>query len=238
MHFLITNDDGIGALGILALKRAIAEFPEHHFTVLAPHRERSQCGHQVTTHELLEVKQIGSQHYTCSGSPADCVRLALFGLKLPITHVISGINAGGNMGQDLPISGTAAAAREATFHGLPALAMSHYLVRGRSVHWDLVSSWAHQIIRHVIDWSDLQKGEFYNLNFPHLENPTSLHPEIVPTKPTQAPLPATFSLESSKEEGVQQYRYTGNYSERIHESGSDVDICFGGKISLSKIQVF
>ena len=121
MHFLLTNDDGIHAPGLAALAEAIRLRPDSTLTIVAPSTEQSQCGHRVTTREPITVTQHGADRYSVDGTPADCVRIALFALGLAPDFVISGVNAGGNLGQDLHISGTVAGAREAAFHGLPRL---------------------------------------------------------------------------------------------------------------------
>src|ERR1700734_3879163 len=116
MHFLLTNDDGIHAPGLAALERVIQALPGVTVTVFAPAAEQSQCGHRVTTREQFRVTRQAERRYSVEGTPADCVRAALYGFAIRPDFVISGINAGGNMGQDLYISGTVAAAREAAFH--------------------------------------------------------------------------------------------------------------------------
>ncbi len=115
MHFLLTNDDGIDAPGLAALEAAVRSLPGAQVSIVAPDSERSLCGHRVTTHQPIYVSPRGEGRYSTSGTPADCVRVALFGLGIRPDFVLSGVNAGGNMGQDLPISGTTASAREAAY---------------------------------------------------------------------------------------------------------------------------
>lgn len=124
---LLTNDDGAHDPGLLALKVALADLDD--IMVLAPERNRSAASHAITMHKPLRVLPVtladGSTGYTCSGTPADCVRLAAGGVlgRTP-NLVISGINAGHNLGTDTYYSGTVACAREAVIHGLPAIAVS------------------------------------------------------------------------------------------------------------------
>lgn len=127
MHVLITNDDGIHAPGLLALKQALAGVGE--VTVVAPERPRSACGHAVTLHKPLRLTRVkladGSEGRACNGTPADCVGLAVGGFAGPKPGlVVSGINLGPNLGWDLTYSGTVAAAMEAAIHGLPSFAIS------------------------------------------------------------------------------------------------------------------
>jgi 5'-nucleotidase len=127
MRILITNDDGILAPGLLALKAALSELGE--VTAIAPERPRSACGHAVTLHKPLRLSHVhlpdGSEGFACNGTPADCVALGVHGHAGPRPEVIvSGINLGPNAGWDLTYSGTVAAAMEAVIYGLPAVAVS------------------------------------------------------------------------------------------------------------------
>jgi len=127
MRIALTNDDGILAPGLLALKAALAPLGEA--VAIAPDRPRSACGHAVTLHKPLRVASValpdGSQGFSCNGTPSDCVGLALSGHVGPRPDlVISGINLGPNAGWDLTYSGTVAAAMEAAINGLPSFAIS------------------------------------------------------------------------------------------------------------------
>lgn len=127
MHILLTNDDGLTAPGLLALKQALA--PLARVTVIAPSRNYSAAGHRKTMHKPLRIDPApladGSEAWMCSGAPSDCVALALLGfVQDKIDLVVSGINPHYNIGQDLTYSGTVTAAFEASIFGLPGLAVS------------------------------------------------------------------------------------------------------------------
>src|SRR5262249_47980116 len=125
---LITNDDGVHAEGLLALKRALQAVGE--VTIVAPDRPRSACGHSITLHKPLRVGEHrladGSHAYSTTGTPSDCVTLAVLDLMrdAPPDLVVSGINHGPNLGWDLTYSGTVSAAMEATIMRLQAFAIS------------------------------------------------------------------------------------------------------------------
>lgn len=123
MQILVTNDDGIHSPGIAALAEALSSVGE--VFIVAPDRERSAIGHSLTLHAPLRADEIASNQFAVSGTPTDCVNLGIHGL-LPCRPdlVVSGINRGGNMGDDLTYSGTVAAAMEATLMGVPAFAIS------------------------------------------------------------------------------------------------------------------
>ena len=124
MKVLLSNDDGVHAPGIRALYDQLHDI--HTTTIIAPLEERSTTGHSLSLDKPLRIEKFDSSIYGCSGFPADCVQIGL-GQVLKNDRpdvVVSGINRGANLGQDLYYSGTVAAAREAAFHQVPALAVS------------------------------------------------------------------------------------------------------------------
>lgn len=123
MLILVTNDDGIHSPGILSLAEALTALGR--VVVVAPDRERSAVGHALTLHAPLRADEIREGYFAVSGTPTDCVNLGIHGLlKDRPTLVVSGINRGGNMGDDITYSGTVSAAMEATLMGVPAFAVS------------------------------------------------------------------------------------------------------------------
>src|SRR6266540_4131176 len=120
---VVTNDDGVHAPGLAALERALAELGEVY--VLAPEREQSACGHALTLHRPLRPHQLGERRFAVNGTPSDCVNLAVLGfLPAPPVLVVSGINHGANLGDDVTYSGTVSAAMEGTLLGVPSMAVS------------------------------------------------------------------------------------------------------------------
>ena len=148
MRFLLTNDDGIDAPGLAALGRAVASLGSA--TIVAPKHHHSGCSHQATTHRPLELTEMGDRHYALDGTPVDCARVGLAHLTVEIDWVISGINEGGNLGADVYMSGTVAAAREAALLGKPGIAISQYRSRRVEVDWDLAADWCRQIVERLI----------------------------------------------------------------------------------------
>jgi len=121
--FLVTNDDGYLAPGLRALSRALEDLGE--VVVVAPDREQSATSHSLTLHHPLRVRQTAENRYHVDGTPTDCVMLAVNALleRRP-DYAFSGINHGGNMGDDVSYSGTVSAAMEATLLGIPSVAVS------------------------------------------------------------------------------------------------------------------
>lgn len=123
VHILLSNDDGYLAPGLRILESFLSV--EHRVSVVAPERNRSGASNSLTLERPLRVHQADNGYYYVNGTPTDCVHLALTGLLQEEPDiVISGINAGANMGDDVLYSGTVAAAMEGRFLGLPAIAVS------------------------------------------------------------------------------------------------------------------
>lgn len=120
---LVTNDDGVFAPGLAALAEALAPLGDVY--VVAPDREQSTVGHALTLHRPLRVERLGERRFSVNGTPSDCVNLAVLGL-LPGEPrlVVSGINHGSNLGDDVTYSGTVSAAMEGTLLGVPSIAVS------------------------------------------------------------------------------------------------------------------
>ncbi len=123
MHILLSNDDGYLAPGIQALYKILK--PHYRVSVVAPDRERSAASNSLTLNQPLRIVYQQGDFYAIDGTPTDCVHLGLGGiLAHPVDMVISGINRGANLGDDVHYSGTVAAAMEGRFLGLPAIAVS------------------------------------------------------------------------------------------------------------------
>jgi 5'-nucleotidase len=224
---ILTNDDGWDAPGLAALRQAAASLGRCR--IVAPIGPMSGCGHRVTTHEPLVLTRPGDGCMVLAGTPADCVRLALHHLAPGPSWVLAGINAGGNLGTDIHYSGTVAAVREAAIHGIPGIALSHYIARGRVVDWRRAGEWAEAILRRLMaqPW---EPGTFWNVNFPHPEA-NRPDPDVVFCPLDPSPLPLRYSVEGDRS------LYTGDYQSRQRRPGSDVDVCFGGRIAVTLIQI-
>jgi 5'-nucleotidase len=224
---VLTNDDGIDAPGIVALERVVEEIGLGPYRVIAPSGPCSGCGHQVTTHGPIEYQVRDPRHVAVGGTPADCVRLALQTLAPDVRLVLSGINPGGNLGTDVFHSGTVAAVREAGLYGVPGIALSHYIARGRAIDWDRATRLSVGVIRSLLERPSTV-GFFWNVNLPHPPNLDDA-PELVDSPVDPSPLPLNYRIEGSKAS------YTGDYQGRARIEGSDVSVCFGGSIAISSV---
>jgi 5'-nucleotidase len=132
---LLTNDDGISAIGLNAMRRALLEVPGLELAVIAPDSNRSATARSITTRKPLWVEEVefadGSTGFATDGTPVDCVRFAALGLvEFEPELIVSGINQGSNLGDDITYSGTVAAALEGIVLGIPAIAVSQQANRG------------------------------------------------------------------------------------------------------------
>ena len=186
MKILLTNDDGIQAPGLEALYRHIAF--AHAPTIVAPDRERSAISHSINLHNPLRFRCLtlnGDQTgYAVNGTPADCVHLALEAMCSESPDVvISGINAGANVGANIHYSGTVAAAKEAALYGLPAIAAS---METPARAYDPAAAFLVRLAEVVVD-EGLPYGTFINVNFPCCEwegiaGVRYNHQELIPLK--------------------------------------------------------
>jgi 5'-nucleotidase len=178
MRVLLTNDDGIEADGLQALRRALLEVDDVELAVIAPDGNRSAMGRSITTRRPLWVEEVdfgdGTVGYATDGTPVDCVRFAKLGLieGFEAEVIVSGINHGANLGDDITYSGTVAAALEGVVLGLPAIAVSQQSSAreldfrlGRTFDFDVAA----QFIARVVDELDevpLRPGTLLNVNVP------------------------------------------------------------------------
>lgn len=225
MTIILTNDDGIDAPGIRALQQAITEAN----IIVAPSQQYSGCGHQVTTHRGMKLQRISNREYALDGTPADCTRMAINKIATNTKLVLSGINAGGNLGTDVYISGTVAAVREAAIHGIPGVAISHWIKRPLLIDWSVATRWTTRVLDDLLS-RPLPPGSFWNVNLPHLE-PDRPEPKIILCQPSIDPLPLQYRKEGDT------YYYQGKYSDRERAPGTDVDICFNGNIAVTLIRL-
>jgi 5'-nucleotidase len=160
---LVTNDDGIGSLGIQALARKLARLGT--VWVIAPDRERTAVGHALTLHKPLRLTLVKPRWFAVNGTPTDCVNLAVkHVLPRPPALLVSGVNRGVNLGDDVTYSGTVSAALEGAILGIPSIAMSQ---DGRNrFFFEAAADYALVVARAVLRHG-LPSGTLLNVNVPH-----------------------------------------------------------------------
>ncbi|AQV03112.1 5'/3'-nucleotidase SurE [Desulfococcus multivorans] len=228
MKVVLTNDDGIDAPGLAALVAIISEIAVP--VVVAPRIEQSGAAHRVTARSPIPFRQTGENRYWVDASPADCARVALKHLVPDAGWLISGINAGANLGSDVYNSGTVAAAREAAILGCRSIAVSQYIAKGHAVDWTVTAAHAAPILRMLIS-GRLEAGTFWNVNLPH---PLPRDP-VVPYRFCDLdthPHAYTYRVEAG------QLIYQGTIHERPRAPGRDVAVCFDdGAAAVTRIPI-
>ncbi len=234
MQLLLTNDDGIEADGLLALAELLSDHAE--VVVVAPEKGCSCCGHSVTTNSRIPIREVANNRFAVGGWPVDCVRVAIKHLKLKPDWVLSGINHGGNLGVDVTMSGTVAAAREARLLGIPSVAISQYRKSDVVVSWPVSASRAFDVFRWIADL-ELREHSFWNLNLPAIDPEQPIpSPSLCPVDPS--PFEFRFEgLEDSTAAGDRSVIYRSDYHRRPRVFGSDVSVCFSGIPSVSELTV-
>ena len=250
MNILISNDDGWDAAGIGALLEVAKSFG--NCTVVAPATEQSGVSHQITLFRTLKLTQQSEDVWSVDGTPADCVRVALTQLKTSFDLVLSGINNGGNLGADIHVSGTVAAAREAALFGLPAIAISQHRLRyAESFDWKWSKVIAARVLQHCLD-AGLQKRELVNINLPDFSDSkpgsdSEPEPEIVDPCPLDpSPRPAIFESRTAQEatlaegatlaKGTTLLKSVARYNDRSQSPGHDVATCFSKRIPVTRLK--
>ncbi|MBJ6726792.1 5'/3'-nucleotidase SurE [Geomesophilobacter sediminis] len=178
MKVLLTNDDGVHAAGLAALVTAFSAAAD--VVVVAPDRERSAIAHALTLHHPLRAARISDNVYSVDGTPTDCVNLGIHSLlTFKPDLVVSGINRGSNLGDDVTYSGTVAAAMEATLMGIPAIAVS-LVTRSEGDNYAAAATFTLRLAQTVHE-KGLPQDTFLNVNVPDLPE-AQLLPPLVTTQ--------------------------------------------------------
>lgn len=171
MRILLTNDDGIHARG-LAVLEAIARALSDDITIVAPLEEQSGKGRSLTLSEPLRLRRFGERRYAVRGTPTDAVMMALAEIMTdgPPDLILSGVNRGANVGEDVSYSGTVAAAMEGAHAGIRSIALSQRYDAdnaGDRVSFEAAEQWGERVLRPLLD-APLAPRSFVNVNFPPL----------------------------------------------------------------------
>jgi len=175
---LISNDDGISATGLKLLERAIKPLVREVW-VVAPETEQSATSHSLTLRQPLRIRKVSKRRYAVDGTPTDSVLLGISEVlkDSPPDLVLSGVNRGGNLGEDVIYSGTVAAAMEGALLGVPSIAFSQVYDDSRQVHWATAEHWIAPVLSYLssVNWPD---NILMNVNFPPVRaaDVTSIEP--------------------------------------------------------------
>ena len=238
---LITNDDGIHAPGLQALKAGLD--PVGRVEVFAPDRNWSAASRTRTFHKPLRVDDVrlpdGSIGHSTSGTPSDCVSLALLGLlEEQPALIVSGINAGLNLGRDVSYSGTVAAAMEGVRAGIPAIAISLDTLGDHPEPPDyaVAASFAARLARFLLDQDALPAGILLNVNVPYLPSGRLLRPQVTRLGGEAY---SNYLVSGKDPQGRSYYWVTGDPLTDLpdHEKGTDISAIADGYVSITPIHL-
>lgn len=171
MRILITNDDGVGASGIALLEKVARQFSADVW-VVAPAEEQSGTGHSLTLTRPIRLRRLGEKRFAVAGTPTDSVLMALFHVMKdsPPDVILSGINRGANLAEDVTYSGTVSATMEGALAGVPSIALSQSYSReglGDNVPFGAAEAWAGKVLGPLLE-QRMAPGTLVNVNFPAL----------------------------------------------------------------------
>jgi len=235
-RIFVTNDDGIRAEGLEILERIARSFTEDVW-VVAPETEQSGASHSLSLHRPLRLRQLGERRFAVDGTPTDCVFLGLNKAVMDRRPdlVLSGVNFGSNVGEDVTYSGTIAAAMEATLLNVPAIAMSQAILPdGRVAHWETAEKWGVEAVERCIRLS-WPAHVLMNVNFP------AVPPDQV--KGLIAAPQALMHVGNAVEERIdprgRPYFWIGmtRQPDRVVAPDSDIAVLAQGRVSITPLHL-
>jgi 5'-nucleotidase len=239
---LLTNDDGIGAEGLNAARRALSAVDGLDLAVIAPDSNRSATARSITTRSPLTVKEVefgdGTTGFATDGTPVDCVRFAELGLlgERP-QMIVSGINHGANLGDDITYSGTVAAALEGIVLGIPAVAISQQSDKremgfrfGRSFDFELGAGFLAGLVRRLAE-EGMAERTLVNVNCPAGE-PTGVEVTHLGKRLYNDELKL---VDEDSDDGRRRYEIYGFEPSFEDEEGSDLSAIANGRISVTPV---
>jgi 5'-nucleotidase len=237
MRILLTNDDGVMAEGFDVLRRIAAKLSDDVWTC-APELEQSGAGRGITLSDPLRVRRISERDWAVSGTPTDCVLLAINDL-MPVKPdlVLSGVNRGQNLGEDVTFSGTVAGALQGTALGVPSVALSQAMYvfhDDRRARFDTAETYAPGVLQHLIA-AGWQKGVTLNVNFPDCA------PEAVKAvEVTRQGARDLVHMHAEKRTDLRgrDYYWMGFKGARSEPAdGTDLRAVFDGRISVTPLHI-
>ena len=235
MRLLLTNDDGIHAEGLAVLER-IARTLSDDIWIVAPETDQSGLAHSLTLSEPLRLRQVAHRHYALRGTPTDCVIMGVRKLMdRPPDLVLSGVNAGENIADDVTYSGTVAGAIEGTLLGIRSIALSqaNHWHEGRVLPWETTEAHGPELLQRLLA-IDLPLGTFLNVNFP------SCSPDEVDGVSVTSQGKLTHGIEIEGREDGRGFPYYWLWFKRRFEeqkAGSDFAVLGEQRISVTPLKL-
>jgi len=236
-RLLVTNDDGIDAPGIQLLEEIACQL-SNDVWVIAPDSEKSGAGHSISLHNPIRLRRRSERSWAVFGTRTDCVLMACYELmrdQRP-TIVLSGINNGANLAEDVSYSGTCAAAMEGTLLGIPSIAMSVVRAPTGTARWDAAREILPGLLPDLINSGSWPKSSFLNVNFPDVEGPADVRGVRV-TRQGQRP-PGAFSIDARVDaRNVPYYWVKLSHPDGEKHPDTDLHAIHENAVSVTPIQL-
>lgn len=233
-RILVSNDDGILAPGLKVLERIAKSFSKDVW-VVAPAAEQSAASHSLTLRRPVRVQKLGPRRFTVDGTPTDCILVAQHKLlgERGADIVLSGVNSGANLGEDISYSGTVAAAKEAAHLGLPAVAFSQCRYPDGEIPWATAARYGAQVLQQLADFS--WRGRILvNINFPAVKPEDVAGIAVCP----QGERVAATSVNEHRDPMGRPYLWIGDFSsDKTAQSGSDLGTIASGKVAITPLHL-
>jgi 5'-nucleotidase len=233
-RILVTNDDGIHAPGLKILEK-IARSLSKDVWVVAPSLEQSGAGHSLTLRRPLTVRKFGPRRFAVDGTPTDCVLLGVNNL-MPGRRpdlVLSGVNHGANLGEDVTYSGTVSAALEATLIGIPAIALSQVRDPRRTISWQTATAHGAEVVQKLTRFA-WTKGVLMNVNFPNVPAEKVTGIQLA----RQGRRISTIEIVPVQDPGGRNYLWIGDFtSDEALDKGTDLAAVAEGAIAVTPLHL-
>ena len=235
MPILLTNDDGVHAPGLKVLE-AIARTLSDDIWIVAPSEEQSGAGHSLTLTRPLRIRKHGEQHYSVTGTPTDAVMMAVGHLMKDAKPdlILSGVNRGANLAEDVTYSGTVAAAMEGTISGIRSIALSQVYARsgmGDDVPFAAAEAWGERVLRPLIALP-VTPRMLFNVNFPAIDPDAVKGIRVV--RQGFHDVDRTKIVEGTDPRGYRYYWFSLGSSDAVPE-GSDLAAIAEGYITVTPL---
>ena len=238
MRILITNDDGVNAAGLQSLLKIARELSDDIW-IVAPSEEKSGAGHSLTLSHPVRIRKHGDKHYSVTGTPTDCVMLAVG--EIMRDHrpdlILSGVNRGANLGDDVTYSGTVSAAMEGTLAGIRSIALSQVYAReraGDNVSFAAAQSWGARVLKPLIA-RDFPPRTLININFPPL-SPDKVK-GITPARQGFHDYGRASVVKGTDPRGFAYYWFGLHGIEHTPAQDTDLEAIQSGYISVTPMQI-
>ncbi len=239
MRILLSNDDGINAHGLKVLEK-VARTLTDDVWIVAPELDQSGASHSLTLRDPIRIREISDRKFAVTGTPTDCVLTAAYHLMkdYPPELVLSGVNQGGNIAEDVTYSGTIAAAIEATLLGIPAVSMSLVSMRNHSPKWATAEHYGIEILKKLVDQA-IPSNVLINVNFPDAIIPSVKGVKIT----TQGHRQIVDNLIKCIDPRGKPYYWIGPGNHRYHDSpvppapGTDLEAITQGYVSVTPLSL-